>query len=641
MKTSSISLRVADFLKGYPPFNFIEEEYLLRLAGSGKVKFHEDGELVFEEGKKRDKVFYVIQQGTVNMYRKIGGSEELTDVRVEGNLLGIFWGSLDEHYQATARTASETILYALPIDQLVEIAHKTPPVKAFLSAYYSPNPSAADVSEGIAEAPSDWLQRTEAVRERSNRNLLTAHPNDPVRKVARQMAPGNQEAVIVVDDMRCPLGVVTESDLSGRVASGEIPVDAPASELMSSPVETVPPGLNVGQLILRMLNRRVHHLVITADGSANSPVLGVVAERDLALLHGRLPTMLTNEIKVARGPESLAAARNRADELLLHYLDTEAPISWIADYIAEIDNTLTERAIELARQKLAAQGRRGPGMPFCWMSFHSEGRRERLLRSPQRSGIVFADPEEGNGEAASYYFVELAREVSNTLEICGFPKEARDLRADNPRWCRPLSEWKEHYSNLIANPIENDILRQTPFFDMRAISGDFQLEADLQEHIRSELKAQPNFVPLLANDAMANLPPVTIFRDSVMDKSGILWTCIDTKVHILYPLVDMTRVLALEHGLAETASTVARLRLLTELLPEHAAQLGEAIDAVYFGLHLQTTFGLRRGDDGQFIRPGDLGLIERERIKTAFRTVAQMLDYTSQHFGLKSAVQPA
>lgn len=641
MKTSSISLRVADFLKSYPPFNFIKEEELLRLAGTGRVKFHEDGELIYEQGEKRSSYFYVIQQGTVNIYRNTQDDEELIDVRVEGNLLGMLWGGENEPYQTSARTASETILYALPRAIFETIANGEPQVKAFLNAYYSSFPTAADASEGIAEAPSDWLKHSEPIRERANRSLLTARPEEKVREIARRIAPGNQEAVVITDDQRRPLGIITESDLSGKVASGDVPIDAPASALMSSPVECIPPGLNVGELILRMLNRRMHHLCITANGTPETPVLGLVAERDLALLHGRLPTMLTNEILVAKTPTSLAAARDRADELLLHYLETEAPISWIADFISEIDNSLTERALALAKQKLASQGRNGPGVPFCWMAFHSEGRQERLLRSPQRNGIVFADPETGNGEAAAYYFVELAREVADILETCGFPRESRDMRADNPRWCRPLSEWKEHYSDWIANPIENNILKQTPFFDMRPVGGEVSLTADLYAHIATELKAQPHFVPLLANDAMANLPPVTIFRDSVMDKSGILWTSIDTKLHILYPLVDMTRVLALEHGLADKASTVARLRRLGELLPDQATLLSESIDAINFGLNLQTSFGLRRGDDGQFIRPADLDLIDRERIKTAFRTVAQLLEYTSQHFGLRSSVQTA
>jgi len=340
---------------------------------------------------------------------------------------------------------------------------------------------------------------------------------------------------------------------------------------------------------------------------------------------------------VAKPANQLAHARDLAEELLFDYINTEVAVSWIAQFITEIDDGLVERAIFLARQKLQAEGRPGPGVPFCWLAFHAEGRSERLLRSSQLSGIVFADPETGNGEAAAFYFNALASKVSQILHICGFPLDPNDRRADNPRWCRPLKEWKDHYSNWIRDPIGHHILKQTPFFDLRVIAGDHTLCHALETHIAGELQSHPNFVPLLANDAMENLPPVTIFRDSVVDKSGILWSCIDTKAHALYPLVDLARVLALEHGLAGVSSTVERLQALKHYLPEQAGLFDEATEAFHFGLALQSRFGLLHRNEGQFVRPNELSLIERERIKNVFRTVALMLDYVARRFGLNRA----
>lgn len=620
----------------------MEEQDLLRLAGSGRVKFHESGELVFEEGKQRTDFFYVIQKGTVNLYRNFGPRQELIDVRVEGNLLGILWSQEKQTYISTAKTDSETILYRLPFKLLAEIAERVAEVRKFLKAYYSMQPGSADhLGDDPVASPSAWIGLVEPCKERASRNLLTCSPKDRIRDVAKRLAPGNQESFIVIDDCRCPVGIITESDLSGKVATGDVPVDAPIEQLMSSPVKTIPPGLSAGELTLTMLKYRLHHLCVTADGTDKTPVLGVITERNLGQLHGRLPTMLTIEIQVARDANQLAAARDRAEQLLFEYIETEVSVNWIAQFIAEIDNGIVERALELAQQELLSQGREGPGIPYCWLAFHSEGRCERLLRSSQRTGIVFADPVTGNGEAAAFYFADLAMHVRNTLHTCGFNLDPHARRADNPRWCRPLSEWKAYYTNWIQDPIGYEILKQTPFFDLRPVAGEKQLADDLTNHIHEQLSAHEDFVPLLANDAMANLPPVTIFRDSVVDKSGVLWTCIDTKIHALYPLVDLIRVLALDMGLADKSSTLERLSALRELLPDNSALLDEAREAFQFALSLQTRFGLSRNDEGQFVRPNELSLIERERIKNVFRTVALMLDFVANRFGLTRAAEEA
>ena len=44
LRSSSSYYRVADFLKEFPPFSFVGDEDLLRLAGTGRVKFHEADE---------------------------------------------------------------------------------------------------------------------------------------------------------------------------------------------------------------------------------------------------------------------------------------------------------------------------------------------------------------------------------------------------------------------------------------------------------------------------------------------------------------------------------------------------------------------------------------------------------------------
>ena len=141
MKGSSISVRIADFLKEYPPFQFLGIDGLRELAGQGKVKFHEDGEIVFSKGQPRNQWLYVIQQGNVRILEETEKGEELVDLRGPGDMLGLQGIRSDEPYLHTCKTDTETILYGLPRAKFVEMAEQSAQARRYLAAYFSLSPS--------------------------------------------------------------------------------------------------------------------------------------------------------------------------------------------------------------------------------------------------------------------------------------------------------------------------------------------------------------------------------------------------------------------------------------------------------------------------------------------------------------------
>src|SRR5260370_21822479 len=84
MKTSVIRQRVADFLKRHAPFDALDEQDLLDLAGSGKVKFHESEEYIFRQGDPKGQFVWTIQQGRVELIEENPSGELLRDVLGEG-----------------------------------------------------------------------------------------------------------------------------------------------------------------------------------------------------------------------------------------------------------------------------------------------------------------------------------------------------------------------------------------------------------------------------------------------------------------------------------------------------------------------------------------------------------------------------
>src|SRR5262245_25507839 len=134
METATISYRVADFLKKYPPFQVIDEDDLLALAGSGRVRFHERNEHILSQGEAHKHHVFVIQQGVVSLWADSNGLLELRDVRGAGDLLGVerFNGAPACLY--SARAATDVLLYALPAADVGVLLDRYPAARQYVSA---------------------------------------------------------------------------------------------------------------------------------------------------------------------------------------------------------------------------------------------------------------------------------------------------------------------------------------------------------------------------------------------------------------------------------------------------------------------------------------------------------------------------
>ena len=169
MKTSSIRYRVADFLKQHPPFQCMDEADLLGLVRDGRVRVHEGGEIVVEQGRDRGQYIVVVQQGAVRLVDESNGGSVLRDLLGEGDLLGVgaFLGKSTYLYSAV--TEGDTILYALPIEEFRTRAAGYPEVARFLAAYFSVRPHySATTAEGGRNDPERgslaWLEDVDTNR---------------------------------------------------------------------------------------------------------------------------------------------------------------------------------------------------------------------------------------------------------------------------------------------------------------------------------------------------------------------------------------------------------------------------------------------------------------------------------------------
>jgi len=109
--------------------------------------------------------------------------------------------------------------------------------------------------------------------------------------------------------------------------------------------------------------------------------------------------------------------------------------------------------LELIEKKMGP-----PPASYCWIVFGSEGRKEQTFRTDQDNAIIYQDPPDASGSEVKDYFSSFARQMSDSLAKCGFPKCSADYMASNPSWCQPLSVWKKYFSEWITTPTPDAIL---------------------------------------------------------------------------------------------------------------------------------------------------------------------------------------
>lgn len=189
----------------------------------------------------------------------------------------------------------------------------------------------------------------------------------------------------------------------------------------------------------------------------------------------------------------------------------------------------------------------------------------------------------------------------------------------------PLSEWTRLYGETVRDPIANALYARRELFDLRPLFGDKLLLQKVAAGIMLELRDHQKAIPLLANDTLANLPPLTFFRGLVVDLNGAESDSFDIGSVAILPIVDAARVFAVAGRRLAPANTIERLDIAALDFPDGAAILAEAAEAFRVALYYQATAGRE-------IRPGRLGKFDQRLLKTAFSSIHRLLEFTESRF---------
>jgi CBS domain-containing protein len=387
---------------------------------------------------------------------------------------------------------------------------------------------------------------------------------------------------------------------------------------MSVPIVTLPGSATAYEAMHVMAERGIRQIVAVDKGRP----LGVINERDLFALQ-RVSMRDVNEgLHVAESIGELKRAAEDIRRLTQNLLAQGVGAEPLTRTISSLNDALTRRAIDLVRREHALDG-----IDWCWLALGSEGRGEQTFATDQDNAIVFAPADEAATAAQRERLLAFAREVNGALDALGFPLCTGNVMAGNPDLCLSMDEWKAKFLAWIREPTPLALLNANIVFDFRPIHGDTTLCDGLRAWLFSYTEANPAFLRLLVQNALAADAPLGLIRAFVVDDEGAGKGTVDLKARGTRLFVDCARVFALAHGIAETG-TAARLRIAGERLQVERRHVDATVEAFHFLQLLrlrQQELPATHGSPNR-IDPYALHDIDQRMLKEAFRQAKQLQD---------------
>jgi CBS domain-containing protein len=632
---NTISERIFDFLKNFPPFDILEKEQLIKISSNVKVTYVEKDSFVFKQDENPHLNFYIVKDGAIGLYRTMGTDQILVDICDEGDIFGLRPLIQNDQYLMSAKGNEESILYAISVEILKEIIKTNEKANKFIIASFSSNIKTpyAKTNNGQLFANDYTLESNNTFSEvqtaNYSKNPITCLKDSSIKEAAKIMSSNRIDSIIIVENKK-PIGIITDKDFRLKIATGLVKIDVDIEKIMSSPVITFPEKITVAEAQIAMIKYKISHLCITKDGTPNSELVGILSEHDIVVLHGNNPSVLIKELNRATDVQTLKYIREKTTNLLKGYLAQSLPITFISKIISEINDVLTIKAIELSLKEMGNK----PPVKFAWLALGSQGRKEQLLKTDQDNALVFEDTSIEDYPNTKTYFLKLSKKINDMLQIVGYEYCPANMMASNPNWCLSLSEWKKQFDTWIKKPTDDAVMMCTIFFDYNFVYGHKDLVHKMSKSIFKSIASFEIFLNFLGRNALRNPSPLGFFRQFLVEHDGAHKDQFDLKSRALMPLIDAARLITLSHNIKDKNNTISRFNKLAKVEPQNKDLYLSCLDAFKILLHYRTEQGIKHNNSGRYIDLNTLTKSEKLKLKGCFKPLKDIQDLLNIRYNL-------
>ena len=627
-------------LRDCEPFNQLSDELfnaILTESSSKKFPAHYH---IFNQNDPFTGDLYVIKNGLVEITLLTPSGEEIVvDYRSDGMIFGCTPVFSGEEYTGGARTVQETECFAIPQHIIKKTAQEIPRFKEFFDQMILKR--VRDMYANIiAEHSQSALNNVESypfkkrLSEIMSSPVAHCHPRNSIREVAQIMAKQQIRSVVVLDDNKKMVGLITCRDIIAKVVAieGANSEKIFAENLMIHEPRTMTPKTFMYEAMAYMVGHHLKHLPIL-DGDE---VVGLVAMSDLMRYRSQKAMLMIGSIEETETMEGLATIHKSLVRVANTLLSETRSAPEVMEILSYIHHAIIKQTYALCWQQMLADGNTPPDIKYCFFMMGSGGRREMQLGPDQDNGFIYEDFPDSMQDEVDAFFIPFADKLVHALDFVGYPLCEGDVMVSNEAWRGRLIDWQQRVADWAADPEPFKVRYSSIFFDFTPLVGDTSLAHTLQSSVFKAVRAYPSFLYNVMQLNLTHKVPTSIWGGFTTEKSGENQGKLSVKKGGLVYIVDCIRMFALEHEI-RALTTLERLKHLTEenvFSAETAEHIRIAFEALCF-LRLRNEISLLQHDQptSSYINPAALSKTEQDLLLSAFSAVSKLQSATRSHFG--------
>ena len=591
-----------------PPFSLLDAAGRARLLDSLDMGFHPAGEILMSAGQPSAHV-YVLLKGQARAYDldQDGREQPFADYG-PGEVFGA-WAAITGSASYHFRASTVCLSFLIPTPVFRSLVADQPAFAAYFSERLSVRGQLAEPSRPeqaelmLAQAGDAQLAPVERVPAGAS-----------IAQAAARLRERQVDCLLVDDPDHPDPGIVTRTDLLEALTLRQLPLDAAVGPLASRPLVGVEAGEALFQALTAMTERHIERVVVRR-GDQVAGTLGMAEVLSHYANHSHLISL-----RLARAT-TLAEVADAARDMtrLVRTLHAQgARIAYLMELVSALNSRVMSRIFELV---VPAEFHDR----LCLLVMGSEGRREQLLKTDQDNALIVADTLDWPGLAAAM------DAFSAALADVGYPPCPGQVMVNNPHWRMTTAQWRQRIGQW-----RHDYTGQAPLdlsiaLDARAIAGNRDLFAPVQQGLMS-LGQDDMLLHHLARATLNFETPLTLLGNVKGDGRGT-----DLKKGGIFPVVHGLRCLALRHGI-EARNSFDRCRELAAAGVLSAALGRDLPQALAVFQRLRLDAQLDALDQGQvpdnFVVAERLRRLDRELLRDALRVAKDFRQHVRLAFHL-------